>query len=76
MFEVRKQSSEAKWSYLPAEFGQGWLCFESAASKRRLTPIPTRWRDASDAELVGFLGQATTVNRPNFAPEDRPGARD
>lgn len=76
VFEVKKQGGSAgdRWSYLPVEFGQGWLCFESSISKRRLTPIPTDWRDANDAELLRFLGQAQTVNRPNFSLDNRSNA--
>lgn len=76
VFEVRKQGGGEgeRWSYLPVEFGQGWLCFESPQSKRRLTPIPDEWREASDAELVRLLGQAQTVNRPNFQVDRRPTA--
>lgn len=75
VFEVKKQGGVSdRWSYLPVEFGEGWLCFESRASKRRLTPIPARWREADDAELIRMLGQAQTVNRPNFSIDDRPRA--
>lgn len=77
VFEVKKSGKIGeRWTYLPAEFGQGWLCFESNVSKRRLTPIPANWRTASDEELVRMLGQAQTVNRPNFTLEDRPDAGD
>lgn len=76
VFEVRKEGAGEKWSYLPAEYGLGWLCFESKISKRRLTPVPTHWRDATDAELVRMLGQAQTVNRPNYSGEDRPTTRE
>ena len=76
VFEVKKQGAGERWSYLPAEFGQGWLCFESTVSKRRLTPIPANWREASDDDLVRLLGQAQTVNRPNFSGDDRPNQRD
>jgi len=76
VFEVKKQGgTDERWSYLPVEFGQGWLCFESAASKRRLTPIPPDWHEADDAELVRMLGQAQTVNRPNYQLDDRPETR-
>jgi hypothetical protein len=74
VFEVKKQGggSDDRWSYLPAEFGQGWLCFESNVSKRRLTPIPPDWREADDDELVRMLGRAQTVNRPSFQADNRP----
>ena len=76
VFEVKKQGGgmSDRWSYLPVEFGQGWLCFESSVSKRRLTPIPSEWREANDDELLRFLGQAQTVNRPNFQLDDRSSA--
>jgi hypothetical protein len=76
VFEVRKQGTGERWSYLPAEYGQGWLCFESSVSKRRLTPIPLNWREASDADLVRWLGHAQTVNRPNYLADDRTNAAD
>jgi hypothetical protein len=77
VFEVKKQGgADDQWSYLPAEFGQGWLCFESSVSKRRLTPIPPDWREASDARLIRLLGQAQRVNRPGVQPDPRQNAGD
>ena len=75
VFEVKKQGGgEERWSYLPDEFGNGWLCFESNGAKRRLTPIPAQWRDFSDARLVGLLAEAKPVNRTSTSAEDRPTA--
>jgi hypothetical protein len=75
VFEVKKQGSEkTQWSYLPEQFGSGWLCFESDLSKRRLSPVPANWRDSSDHELQRLLQQAQPVVRPrNSETEDRPG---
>lgn len=71
VFEVKKQGGmKQRWSYLPDEFGDGWLCFESSVSKRRLTPIPARWRDFSDGELARLLSQAQPVRRARSAHED------
>jgi hypothetical protein len=73
VFEVKKQGGgEERWSYLPDEFGNGWLCFESASAKRRLTPIPLEWQGLSDANLVQLLAEAKLVNRPSVSLEDRP----
>ena len=67
VFEVKKAAdgsgADGRWTYLPQQFGRGWLCFESDVSKRRLTPVPPRWRDFSDRELVGLLDRAQPVNR-------------
>jgi len=75
VFEVKRQGGVSdRWSYLPEEFGDGWLCFESDVSKRRLTPVPAGWRSLSDPELITLLGRAQTVNRPKTSLEDRPNA--
>jgi hypothetical protein len=75
VYEVKRQGATAdRWSYLPAEFGDGWLCFESDVSKRRLTPVPPRWREFSDSELERSLEQAAAVNRPRIGAEERPRA--
>ena len=59
VFEVKRQAdSPERWTYLPEEFGDGWLCFESDVSKRRLTPVPPRWREFGDDQLVRMLEQA------------------
>lgn len=73
VYAVKKQGgSTDRWSYLPEEFGDGWLCFESDATKRRLTPIPARWREFSDRALEGLLQQAQSVNRSRAVLEERP----
>ena len=65
VFEVKRQSMTTdRWSYLPEEFGDGWLCFESDLSKRRLTPVPPHWREFGDDQLERMLGKAVKVNRP------------
>ena len=33
--------------------------------------IPPAWREADEKELLRFLGQAQTVNRPNFHLDNR-----
>ncbi|HEY4216142.1 MAG TPA: hypothetical protein VGM67_03330 [Gemmatimonadaceae bacterium] len=72
VYEVKKSGGVTeRWSYLPAEFGDGWLCFESDYTKRRLTPIPEKWREFSDKQLTSLLGQATTVNRSRPSVDDR-----
>jgi hypothetical protein len=65
VFEVKRGTSpKDRMSYLPERFGDGWLCFESSLGKRRLTPIPARWREFGDDEMVRLLERATAVNRP------------
>lgn len=60
VFEVRRQVSSAgdTRSFLPGGFNDGWLCFETAGAKRRLTKYPARWREFNDSELMNLLNQA------------------
>ena len=72
VFEVTRQSGvRDPRAYLPEQFGDGWLCFESSVSKRRLMPVPPRWRESSDAELERLLRAALPVNRPRSTTEER-----
>ena len=64
VFEVKRAGGTGEqWTYLPEQFGNGWLCFESNVSKRRLTPVPPRWSEFSDRELEGLLKRAQPVLR-------------
>jgi hypothetical protein len=46
---------------VPAALHGGWLTFESGSQRRRLTPIPDNWENASDARLQSLCGLAGTV---------------
>ncbi|MEP6492496.1 MAG: hypothetical protein ABJF01_07455 [bacterium] len=70
VFEVKRGSGD-QLSYAPEGFRDGWLCFESEISKRRLTPVPPRWREFSDDELVRLLPMAQPVTRPRTKWEQR-----
>jgi hypothetical protein len=48
---------------LPEGYRGGWLCFESATEKRRLTPLPSGWEDFPTEQLNGLLGNALLVRR-------------
>jgi hypothetical protein len=64
VFEVKRgPGGRDRMSYLPERFVDGWLCFESKIGKRRLTPIPARWREVGDIEMTGLLAKATPVSR-------------
>jgi hypothetical protein len=59
---------------LTAGLDGGWLCFENAFEKRRLTPIPEDWTRCSPAELDHYLQSAKRAARPPTAaqPNDVP----
>jgi len=50
--------------HLPHPMADGWLCFQSDLGKRRLAPIPSRWRSRSDAELWMYCRVAEVVRPP------------
>lgn len=71
VFEVKRGEREGRWTYLPDEYGDGWLTFECPTAKRRLTPIPPAWRELDDQRLRELLEQAQPVARTRL-PEERP----
>jgi hypothetical protein len=44
-------------------YGAGWLTFESVREKRRLIPIPSGWKDATQAELRVLCEKAKRVSK-------------
>jgi hypothetical protein len=64
VFEVRRANEESNWAYLPRGFRSGWLCFESNAGKRRLSPVPDGWRTLDETGLDRMLKRAAKVGRP------------
>jgi hypothetical protein len=53
--------------YLPPEMADGWLCFEAADQKRRLTPFPADWEQKDD-EFMHLLCRSAEVVTPR-APQ-------
>ena len=45
------------------EWQDGWLCFESSTSRRRLADFPSAWEDLGAEELERLLGKASVVRR-------------
>jgi hypothetical protein len=71
VFEVRRQvTSRGDGSYLPGNYSDGWLCFESVGAKRRLVKYPRHWRELTDAELEGLLSVAQPAPRTTFRGSD------
>jgi hypothetical protein len=72
VFEVRRQVSGqgSDRSFLPGGFNDGWLCFENAIAKRRLTQYPKRWREFGDDELCRLLEVAKPAPRGTFRMAD------
>jgi hypothetical protein len=52
---------------LSAGLDEGWLCFEAATEKRRLTPIPRDWLRCDDACLERYCREARPAARSSIA---------
>jgi hypothetical protein len=76
IFEVKRLNrSQGAWSYLPEEYEEGWLCFESPYGKRRLTPVPRGWRQMASGQLeqLRLRAQPVVRTRPTTEDEATPG---
>jgi hypothetical protein len=66
VYEVNPTSNPwAALESLPEGYRAGWLCFESATEKRRLTPAPAGWEQLPLHALDELLGTAVQVQRPS-----------
>jgi hypothetical protein len=71
------QPRTAAEDYL-GDYGEGWLCFESTAERRRLARYPADWENLSDGELGALLGTAAIVpprKSAHFPPPIDPPSR-
>lgn len=59
--------SEQALRHLPSAMANGWLCFESAAQKRRLHPIPRGWETEGEGRLREYCHRAQPVVRRQTA---------
>jgi hypothetical protein len=48
---------------LAGSLSNGWLCFEGATEKRRLSPIPENWARSTDSQLEEYCRLARPVRR-------------
>ncbi|MDQ3997946.1 MAG: hypothetical protein M3303_13125 [Gemmatimonadota bacterium] len=58
VFAVYPEARLSVHSQLKGTYPQGWLCFDSASEKRRLSPIPQDWQTMSDEQLRQLAEQA------------------
>lgn len=49
----------------------GWLCFEGATEKRRLSPIPNDWARCAEAQLEEYCRKAKPARRSTEVGIDR-----
>jgi hypothetical protein len=56
------QPKTAAEDYL-GDYGEGWLCFESANERRRLARYPQNWDELTEDELCALLAHAAIVPR-------------
>lgn len=56
-------SGGASPQLLPADYRSGWICFDTADSKRRLAPIPPDWESCPESRLDSYREAAVTAPR-------------
>lgn len=62
------EASSRRRHYLPPEMADGWLCFEAADQKRRLTPFPADWVNRDDADIHALCQTAQLVTPRRSTP--------
>jgi hypothetical protein len=76
VWAVHPESRPSQLWALPASFRTGWLVFESASEKRRLSPIPANWLTLPESELERLCDQASAAQRrarlPGILGENNP----
>ena len=55
------------------DYGEGWLCFESAQERRRLARFPDDWDKMDDKELCSLLAKAAVVPTRGRKTPPKPG---
>jgi len=55
------------------DYGEGWLCFESVAERRRLAHFPADWDRLPDQELLKLLDKAAIVPQRGKMTPPKPG---
>jgi hypothetical protein len=62
VFAVYPEARPSVHSQLKGTYPQGWLCFDSASEKRRLSPIPDDWQRWSDEQLARLAERAESAS--------------
>jgi hypothetical protein len=68
VWAVYPEARASQASALPGPFQSGWLVFESASEKRRLSPIPSDWQTVAASELERLCEQAEVATRRARGP--------
>ena len=63
VWAVYPETRPSTLSALPGTFPSGWLVFESATEKRRLSPIPDDWQGVDPVELERLCERAELAAR-------------
>jgi len=59
--QERRNLNERREALPPAEWMQGWLCFQTVGEKRRLMPVPQGWEQSSVPELEELRMRAALI---------------
>lgn len=49
---------------ISGDLAKGWLVFSTVRERRRYSPVPERWSDASDTQLLSWCDEARPLPPP------------
>jgi hypothetical protein len=55
-FDRRK--AQLLGAYIGGDFAKGWLVFITGRERRRYAPLPARWTEATDSQLLDWCAEA------------------
>jgi hypothetical protein len=71
VFAVYPEARVSVHSQLRGDYSQGWLCFDSASEKRRLSPIPDQWERLTNDQLAELAERAEKAPSRSMRSRDR-----
>ena len=71
---AERRTANSGRAQMPRHLAGGWLCFEGASGKRRLSPIPGDWTRCDESRLEEYCQAASPVRRAVEVGRDRASA--
>lgn len=62
---LERRQVNGRWTPLTSGLRDGWICFDSAIARRRLSPIPRDWEDCGTVRLEDYCRSAIPVRVPS-----------
>lgn len=60
---AERRTVDGRWTPLTSGLRDGWLCFDAAGARRRLTPIPADWEECPAPALERYCRSAMPARK-------------